>query len=80
MPKLYDVAAVMPGGGLYFFGQPSIWPVAFARMMRARARDFSRAVRVLLRSGFECYPIVFRLVEVADPSFAGSPDGHSVSA
>lgn len=66
MPKLYDVVAIMPGGDPYFFNQPAPKPICYWILIRARIRDFSRAVGVLLRTGYECYPIVFRLVEVSE--------------
>lgn len=62
--KLYDVCAVMPGGDLYFFNDPKPKPLALLSMHRARLRDFGRAVRLLLTTGYECYPIMFHLVDV----------------
>lgn len=66
MRKLYDVAAVEPGGGLYRFGYALPRPLAWAEMQKARARDFAWAVGILLRTGYECYPVVFKLVELHD--------------
>lgn len=63
--RLYDVCAVLPGNELYFFGNPQPKPVALAILFLARCRDFGRAVRLLLSTGFEAYPIIFRIVEVA---------------
>lgn len=64
--RLYDICAVLPGGELYFFQRPKPKPFIYADLHLARVRDFARAVRLLLSTGYEAYPIVFKLVEVTD--------------
>lgn len=61
--RLYDVVAVM-GGERYPLHVPRPWPLCLYELHKARARDFARALGILFRTGYECYPIVFKLAEV----------------